>query len=98
MKKIILALILCAPAAAFAKDTTSTFNVKGWHCGGCSSKTEQAVKKVNGVKSATADDDKGTLVVAYDDAKTTEKALIDAVKSVGYEASPAKAAPASKKN
>src|SRR5689334_18139237 len=98
MKKIILALILCAPAAAFAKDTTATFNVKGWHCGGCSAKTETAVKKVEGVKSATADDDKGTLVVAYDDAKTNEKALMDAVKKIGYDASPAKAAPALKKN
>ena len=98
MKKIILALILCAPAAAFAKDATATFNVKGWHCGGCSAKTEKAVKKIDGVKNATADDDKGTLVVAYDDAKTNEKALIDAVKSAGYEASPTKAAPAAKKN
>ena len=98
MKKIILALVLCAPAAAFAKDTTSTFTVKGWHCGGCSAKTEKAVKKIDGVKSATADDDKGTLVVAYDDAKTNEKALMEAVKGAGYEASPAKAAPAPKKN
>src|SRR5215813_9306197 len=96
MKKIVLALVLLTPGIALAKDTTSTFNVKGWHCGGCSSKTESAVKKVEGVKTATADDEKGTIVIAYDDAKTNEKALVDAIKKVGYEASIAKAAPAKK--
>lgn len=98
MKKLVLALVLLTPGIALAKDATTTLNVKGWHCGGCSAKTETAVKKVNGVKTATADDEKGTIVIAYDDAKTTEKALIDAVKQVGYEASIAKAAPAPKKN
>jgi copper chaperone CopZ len=96
MGSAILAVSLLAPAAAFAKDATSTFNVSGWHCGSCSSKTEAALKKVKGVKTVTADSDKGTVVVAYDDAKTSEKALQAAIKSSGFEGTPAKAD--SKKN
>ena len=97
MKKIVLALVLLTPGIALAKDATTTLAVKGWHCGGCSAKTESALKKVDGVKNVTADDEKNTVVVAYDDSKTNEKALIDAVKKSGFEASAAKAAPAAPK-
>ena len=84
-----IALALAAPSAAFAKDANVTYSVSGWHCGGCSSKTEAALKKVKGVKSVTADSDKNTVAIAYDDSQTTEKALKDAIKSAGFEASPA---------
>jgi mercuric transport protein len=95
MKKIVLALVLLTPGIALAKDATATFSVKGWHCGGCSAKTESALKKVEGVKTVTADDEKNTVVIAYDDSKTNEKALADAIKKSGFEPS-AKSAPAKK--
>jgi mercuric transport protein len=92
MKKTVLALafLFAGSGVAFAKDATTTFAVSGWHCGGCSGKTEEALKKVKGVKSATASLDKKQVVVAYDDSQTNEKALKDAIKSAGFEASSAK--------
>src|SRR5262245_25470034 len=96
---MILALSLLSPAAALAKDAKTTLSVKGWHCDGCSSKTERALKKVEGVKSVESDADKGQIVIAFDDAKTSEKALVEAIKTLGYEASTAPAKKdAAKKN
>ncbi len=76
--------------AALAKDASTTLSVTGWHCGGCSSKTEAAFRKVKGVKKVEADADKNTVTVAYDDGQTTLKALQDAIKSVGFESKPVK--------
>jgi len=88
MKKMLLALgfVFAASGAAMAKDTQVTFAVSGWHCGGCSGKTEETLKKVKGVKSATASLDKKLVIVAFDDSLTNEKALKDAIKSAGFEA------------
>jgi mercuric transport protein len=83
-------LLLAAPGAAFAKDTQVTFAVSGWHCAGCSGKTETALKGVKGVKTVTASLDKKQVVVAFDDSQTNEKALKDAIKTAGFEASTAK--------
>jgi copper chaperone CopZ len=95
----IVALCLSFTSLAFAKDASATFTVKGWHCGGCSGKTASAAKKLKGVKSASADEDSGKLEVAYDDSVTNEKAIVAAVKAVGYDAEKAPAAaPAAKKN
>ena len=86
MKKIILALILLAPATAFAKDASATFDVTGWHCVGCPTKTETALKKVKGVKKVATDLDKNTVTVAFDDNKTSSKAIQYAIKSAGFSA------------
>jgi copper chaperone CopZ len=96
MKKLTLTAILAGaagllPNIAIAKDATATLAVTGWHCGSCSSKTEAALKKVKGVKSAKAHSDKNTVEVAYDDSKTNEAALLKAVKSAGFEAKAADA-------
>jgi mercuric transport protein len=90
MKKIlgstILTLSLLAPAVAMAKDAKTTIEVSGWHCGACSKKTEAALKKVKGVQKVESDTDGNKVTVAYDDTKTNEKALKDAIKSSGFEA------------
>jgi copper chaperone CopZ len=87
MKKLIVgvaAAVLLAPLSALAKDTTTTMKVSGWSCDGCASKTEAALKKVDGVKSAKADSGKGTVDVTYDDAKAKQADLEKAVASSGF--------------
>ncbi len=90
MKKILSlaalawALVVLAPATAFAGMTEATVKVKGWHCAGCAEETADAIKKVKGVKTVDADFDKGQVVVAYDDAKAKPADFEKAVKKSGY--------------
>lgn len=87
MKKAILGVVAAlalAPAAVMAKEVTTTLKVKGWHCAGCVSTTEEALKKVDGVKSVQGDKEKGTIKVTYDDAKATQARLEEAVASTGF--------------
>ena len=87
MKKTLLALAaapLLLAGSALAKDATATLKVSGWHCAGCAQETEAAVKELKGVKSATADFDKKTVVVAYDDSKANPGAMAKAVAKAGY--------------
>jgi len=70
--------------AAFATEVTQTLEVSGWHCKGCSGKTEAAVKKVNGVKDVKADLDKKTVTVTFDDAATKKSDIEEAVKAQHY--------------
>jgi copper chaperone CopZ len=58
--------------------------VSGWHCKGCAGKTESALTKVNGVKSAKASLDKGLVVVTYDDSTAKKSDMEDAVKKQNY--------------
>ena len=82
MKKI-LAFVLAAglSGSAFAAEKTETLKVSGWHCAGCSAKTEAALKDVKGVTSASANKNKKQVTVTYDDSKTKladlEKAIAD---------------------
>jgi copper chaperone CopZ len=88
VKKLIIAAFSIAPlllsAPAFAKETTATVKVKGWHCAGCAGDTENALKQVKGVKNATADFDKHTVVVAYDDSQAKPGQIEQAISKAGY--------------
>ena len=77
---VLASLFLSLPA--LGKEATATVKVKGWHCAGCAGETEAALQKVKGVKSAKADFDKHTVVVAYDDAQTQEKQIDKASREV----------------
>ncbi len=79
---VLSSLLLSVPA--LAKETTATVKVKGWHCAGCAGETEAALKQVKGVKSAKADFDKHTVVVAYDDAQTKPAQIDKAIAKAGY--------------
>lgn len=81
---LIAALALAVPSLAFAKDATSTLQVQGWHCEGCSSATENALKKVPGVRSVKTDLKTGTAVVTFDDSKASLPQLEKAVEALGY--------------
>jgi Cu+-exporting ATPase len=85
-------------SVALAKETKTTMKVSGWHCGGCASKTEDALKKVDGVTAVSTDSDKGECTVTYDDKKANQEKLEAAVVSSGFKVEKAaeKAAPKAK--
>lgn len=67
-----------------AAEVKQDFKVAGWTCSSCSNKTISVVKKVEGVKEATADVDKGLLTVTFDDAKANPDGIQKAIKEAGY--------------
>ena len=86
MKKALFAfaIALGLSAAALAEAKTETIKVSGWQCAKCPPKTEAKVKAVPGVESATADREKGVLVVKYDDSKAKPADLEKAVADSGF--------------
>ena len=80
------ALVAGLSGAAVAADKTETLKVSGWHCAGCSAKTEAALKEIKGVSTASADKNKKEVKVTYDDAKAKHADLVKAISDSGYEA------------
>ncbi|HEX4383208.1 MAG TPA: heavy metal-associated domain-containing protein [Myxococcales bacterium] len=84
MKSFIAGTLLATALSlgAFAAEKTETIKVTGWHCAGCSAKTEAALKEMKGVKTAVADKDNNRVRVTYEDSKVKradlEKAIVDA--------------------
>ena len=86
MKKLIaFAFAAGLSTAAFAAEKTDTLKVSGWHCGGCSSKTEAALKDVKGVATVAADKNKNQVTVTYDDTKVKRADLEKAIADAGFE-------------
>ncbi len=73
-----------AIASAAAGEAKANFKVNGMMCGSCESAVKKAVTKVDGVKSIEADADKGTAVVAYDPAKTSEDKIAAAINTTKF--------------
>ena len=63
------------------------FTVKGMSCSACSSAVERAVKALNGVEKADVNLTAGILVCEYNNERTSESAVIEAVNKAGYTAS-----------
>ena len=83
-KAIVFAIALGFSATALAASKTETIKVSGWKCEKCPAKTEAKLKAVNGVESASADREKGLVVVKYDDSKTKHAELEKAVADSGF--------------
>ena len=83
-KAIVFAIALGTSAAALAAPKTETIKVSGWQCDQCPGKKAAKVKAVDGVESATADREKGQLVVKYDDSKAKRADLEKAVADSGF--------------
>ena len=64
-------------------DATTTLKVSGWGCEGCTSATEDALRKVNGVRSVRTDLDQGTAEVVHDP-EVSRTDLAKAVTEAGY--------------
>lgn len=79
----ILAMTLMT-SSVFAAEVTKEFSVTGWSCGSCAGKTVTAIKKLEGVKDAKADAEKGVLTVTFDDAKVKQDKIQESIKASGY--------------
>lgn len=64
--------------------TQKTLKVEGMSCGHCELSVQEALDELDGVKSANADHEKGTVEVAYDESRVTDEQFKDAIKEVGY--------------
>ena len=64
-----------------------TFLVRGMHCAACQSAVESAVRKLDGVSSADVNLLRHSMQVCWDESRLSEKAIQQAVKDAGYEAS-----------
>lgn len=84
---IVFALSLGLATSALASERSITLKVKGWSCGGCSTKTAKALESIDGVNKVDSRLDAGTIEVSFDDEKVTADQLKAAVKNAGFEAS-----------
>ena len=84
---VVLALLtLATPLAAGGRpDTVRTaFQVKGMHCGGCSSTITATLEKVDGVIEASADHEKGLAEAVYRPRKVEADELKAEIEKLGY--------------
>lgn len=64
------------------------FSVTGMKCAACSSATERAVSKLEGVNAVTVNLDGAFMLCDYDENKIKKEAIITAVKKAGFKAAP----------
>lgn len=62
----------------------TTFNIVGMHCASCVLRNERSLKKIAGVADASVNFAMSTATVEYDENKTSEHHLHQAVESNGY--------------
>lgn len=85
LKTIVVATgLFLAPIAAFAGNKTVTLKVDGMSCASCPYQVQNALKRVSGVKTATASLERREAVVVFDDATTTVAALTKATTDAGF--------------
>jgi copper chaperone CopZ len=65
-----------------------TLKISGLHCSGCARSVEKALKNISGVSAASVNLEAARASVEYESDKTSEKDLIQAVKSAGFRVSP----------
>ena len=60
------------------------FKISGMTCAACQANVEKAVKKLDGIEKAEVNLLKEQLTVVFDETKTSENNIIDAVNGIGY--------------
>jgi copper chaperone CopZ len=85
--RALLAALMIASAANAAEKSVS-LKVLGWHSKGDAFKTEEAVRGVKGVSAVQTDVPAKRLTVTFDDAQTSNAAILKAVTGAGYTAAP----------
>ena len=63
-----------------------TIPVSGMHCAACQSRVQSALQKTAGVQDATVNLMLNNATVTYDDSAVAPEALVDSIKSTGYDA------------
>ena len=78
--------VLAAPLAADSPPDTvrTTFQVKGMHCGGCSSAIIATLEKVDGVIEVSSDHEKGVAEAVYRPSKVEADELKAEIEKLGY--------------
>lgn len=61
-----------------------TLNVTGMSCGHCKATVEGELGKLQGVRTAHADIERGTVEVSYDEARVSTEDLAQAIEEAGY--------------
>lgn len=64
--------------------TETILNVEGMSCGHCKAAVEEELNSLSGVEYASADPEKGTVEVRYDEGTVTPHDLKGAVEEAGY--------------
>ncbi len=64
--------------------TEKTLSVEGMSCGHCKAAIEGELNKLFGVKKASADIERGTVEVSYDEGTVTTEDLKGAIEEAGY--------------
>jgi mercuric ion binding protein len=72
-------------ATAAVANKTVTLAIEGMTCTGCENTIQEAVTKIDGVKSIKASHLDSTAVVSFDESKTSIAAIGDAINEAGYE-------------
>ena len=65
------------------------FRVDGMHCSNCAMNIEGIEDDLPGIKQISASYQKGQMVVEFDEARVSENQILEAVKELGYQVSPA---------
>lgn len=81
------ATAMAAETAPATASKTATLKVGGMTCAACSLTVRIALKKLDGVKSATVDVSAGRASVEYDPTKVKPEQMAEAVTKAGYDAS-----------
>jgi copper chaperone len=64
--------------------TNATFKVPDMSCGHCMAAVEGELNKLSGVEHSTADVEKGTVEVHYDESRVSSEQLKGAIEEAGY--------------
>ena len=95
-------LILGAASAAIAGDSgdtvSTTFEVEGMHCDGCSATIVGTLERVDGVVSASADHEKGVAQATYRPRDVSADELEAAIEKLGYTVTAAETTPVEEKH
>jgi mercuric ion binding protein len=85
MRKLLCAILLCAPIPAVAATPqTAVLDVQNMTCSTCSITIRKALEKVPGVIDAKVDYDHKTATVRYDPDKANTLAFVKATTNAGF--------------
>jgi copper chaperone len=63
---------------------TQVFEVENIKCGGCTRSIQQRLAQIEGVLTATADNQSGLVTVTFEPALVSSTTLVDTLSSMGY--------------
>ena len=65
--------------------TNITLKAKGMHCSSCEMLIQDALEELDGIKSSKADHNTGSVIVNFDESKTTPDSIKAVISKEGYE-------------